>query len=252
MARKYKKTVISVWVVLVVVFVLAVLAGRKPALAEKSAVDAVQDYLQEQGISYRAVTESGQTITAELISQGDGRCTLEDVKALQVLNEALWYDERLDEIKGLQVMIYDISDTVIYDVYTARNPLVNEQKRVAAYSAVSEETLKEKAVALMDKYPCEVKEVIYTKQDTGISKLELEVEVTQENIASVLDISVLNDKIMVGFCNDGLSQFILNMKDTDGECFSYVIIDFLASECSAWISPDVQEEFNRLVGPPEM
>lgn len=249
MIKEYKKP-ISV-ALLLVVFMLVILAGKKPVLAEKSAVDAVQDYLTEHSVPYRSVTESDQIIVAELISQGKGRCTLEDVKAFQVLNEVLQCDERLDGIKGLQVMIYDISDTVIYDVYTARNPLTNEQKK-AAFSAVSGEDLKEKAIALMNDYPCEIKEVTYTEQGAGISKLELGVEVAQEDIASMLDLSILSNRFMVDFCNDGLSQFIVDMKDTNGECFLYVIADFYANECNAWVSPDIQEDFIRLVGPPEI
>ena len=251
MAEKYKKSIVVV-VVLFVVFTFVVLAGKKLVLAEKGAVDAVQNYLEEHDVSYRVVTESEQIIVAEIISQGEGRCTLKDVKALQVLNEALQCDERLDQVKGLQVMVYDINNELIYDVYTARNPLINEQKRVKACSGVSEEILKEKAVALMNDYPCEVKEVFYTNEDAGISKLELNLKVTQEAIALMLDISALSNKIMVDFYNDGLSQLILNMEDINGECFSYVIVDFWANECSAWISPDVQENFNLLVGPPEM
>lgn len=247
MAGRYKKIIGA----LIIVFVLAILTGKKTTLAEKGAVDAVQDYLAEHSIPYRSVTDSEQIIIVELVSQGTGRCTLEDVKALQVLNEALQCDEGLDGAKGLQVVIYDISDTVIYDVYTVRNPRTNEQKG-EAYSVVSEEILKEKAIALMNDYPCEIKEVTYTEQNTGISKLGLEVEVAQEDIASMLDLSVLNDKIKECFYNDGLSQFIVNMEDTNGECFSYVIVDFWANECSAWISPDVQGDFTRLVGPPEI
>ncbi len=249
MEEKYKKSII-LSAILFVISIFAILAPKKLVFAEKSAIDSVQDYLEVHGISYRAVTESEQTIMAELISQGEGRCTLEDVKALQALNEALQCDERLDEVKGLQVMIYDINDELIYDVYTARNPLINEQKRAEAYSLVSEETLKEKATTLMNDYSCEIKEVSYTNQDTGISKLELKVKVTQEAIASMLDISALSSKIMVDFCNDGLSQLIVNMESTNGECFSYVIVDFWANECNAWISPDVKEDFNCLAGPP--
>ena len=56
MAEKYKKSIVVV-VVLFVVFTFVVLAGKKLVLAEKGAVDAVQNYLEEHDVSYRVITE---------------------------------------------------------------------------------------------------------------------------------------------------------------------------------------------------
>ena len=70
MAEKYKKSIVVV-VVLFVVFTFVVLAGKKLVLAEKGAVDAVQNYLEEHDVSYRVITESEQIIVAEIISQGE-------------------------------------------------------------------------------------------------------------------------------------------------------------------------------------
>lgn len=123
------------------------------------------------------------------------------------------------------------------------------KEKAAAYHTMSEQIMKEKAIALMEDYPCEIKEIVYTEQDTGISKLELEVEVAPENIVSMLSFSALDSKIQVEFVDSGLSQFIVNMKDEAGECFLYVAVDFVANECNAWVSPEVQDDFVRLEGP---
>ena len=250
MTKKHKQIICGI-VLLCLTLILVIFLGKKSASAERTAMDTVQDYLIENNVSFRSLTVSEQIITAELISQGTERCTLEDVKAIQALNEALQCDERLNEIMGLQVIIYDINNEKIYDIYTAKDHAKNDETQEIAtlYHAILEEMIKEKAVDLIKDYQCEVKDIVYTVQDTGISKLEIKVEVPKENIISMLDLSIADDQRMDEFYKDGLSQFILNLQDEDGNNFLYIAIDFVEHELNTWVSPEAEKDFIRLHSP---
>lgn len=251
MAKKSLKRVgIALFVIcLVLVYILV---ERKPVLAEKNEIDAIKDILSENGVSYQSVTESNQIITAELVSEGEGRCTIDDVKALQTLNDALYADERLHDIKGLQVNIYNADGEMIYDAYTAKNLTAAAVRPLLlnSVSDASEETIREKAADLMADYPCQIKDIVYTQQNAGSSTLEINLTATQEDAAAFMDVAYLYAKLEANLAVfDGLAKCIVNLESEDGECWLYVIGDFVQGECTTWVSPEIQDVFVEVAGP---
>lgn len=67
-------------------------------MAKKGAVDAVQDYLEGHGVSCRTVTESGQTIVAELVSQGEEKLSIPG-------NSELFLRDICDEDACLELLV---------------------------------------------------------------------------------------------------------------------------------------------------
>ena len=69
----------------------------------------VSMYLDEKQISYTSVHVNNQTLSVELQSSGEGRCTLDDVKAIQNIYTV---------IHAQNLMIY-IAINISYNVITA-------------------------------------------------------------------------------------------------------------------------------------
>lgn len=255
MAKKSKSLVwmgAALAVIAVCLVLVYMIAAERPALAEKNGTDAVEEVLEERDVSFRSVTENEGVITAELISSGEGRCTLDDVKALQSLNDALWADERLYGIKGLQVYIYDADGNVIYDAYTAKNLTAAAVRPLLlnAVSGASEETIREKAAALMADYPCRIKNIAYKAQNTGSCRLEIDLEASEEDAAAFMDVAYLYAMLEANLgVFDGLTACAVNLENETGECLLYVSADFMQGECTTWVSPEIQDAFISVSGP---
>lgn len=75
----------------------------------------VSMYLDEKQISYTSVHVNNQTLSVELQSSGEGRCTLDDVKAIQNIYTVIHAQSLADKIRNVKIEIVDRTGTVIYD-----------------------------------------------------------------------------------------------------------------------------------------
>ena len=72
----------------------------------------VSMYLDEKQISYTSVHVNNQTLSVELQSSGEGRCTLDDVKAIQNIYTVIHAQSLADKIRNVKIEIVDRTGTV--------------------------------------------------------------------------------------------------------------------------------------------
>ena len=65
----------------------------------------VSMYLDEKQISYTSVHVNNQTLSVELQSSGEGRCTLDDVKAIQNIYTVIHAQSLADKIRNVKIEI---------------------------------------------------------------------------------------------------------------------------------------------------
>lgn len=64
----------------------------------------IYSYLSEKSVSYSFVSIDDKVLTVEIISTGTDRCTLDDVKAIQAVYEAVYGKKVIGNVEDVQII----------------------------------------------------------------------------------------------------------------------------------------------------
>ena len=203
----------------------------------------VSMYLDEKQISYTSVHVNNQTLSVELQSSGEGRCTLDDVKALQNIYTVIHAQSLADKIRNVKIEIVDRTGTVIYDETEADVSSKVENDLAQTTTADTEiiadrDILQEARNVLADtSYSIQSVNISDAEEITG-KCLNLTLTLSNADDSSVSRISSVYDNLESYSLSTGaITQCNITLLNDEQECIAYMIGDFQYGNCIAWISP---------------
>ena len=215
----------------------------------------VSMYLDEKQISYTSVHVNNQTLSVELQSSGEGRCTLDDVKAIQNIYTVIHAQSLADKIRNVKIEIVDRTGTVIYDETEADVSSKVENDLAQTTTADTEiiadrDILQEARNVLADtSYSIQSVNISDAEEITG-KCLNLTLTLSNADDSSVSRISSVYDNLESYSLSTGaITQCNITLLNDEQECIAYMIGDFQYGNCIAWISPDYENAFVAQEGP---
>ena len=215
----------------------------------------VGHHMDEKQISYTSVHVNNQTLSVELQSSGEGRCTLDDVKAIQNIYTVIHAQSLADKIRNVKIEIVDRTGTVIYDETEADVSSKVENDLAQTTTADTEiiadrDILQEARNVLADtSYSIQSVNISDAEEITG-KCLNLTLTLSNADDSSVSRISSVYDNLESYSLSTGaITQCNITLLNDEQECIAYMIGDFQYGNCIAWISPDYENAFVALEGP---
>ena len=206
-------------------------------------------------ISYTSVHVNNQTLSVELQSSGEGRCTLDDVKAIQNIYTVIHAQSLADKIRNVKIEIVDRTGTVIYDETEADVSSKVENDLAQTTTADTEiiadrDILQEARNVLADtSYSIQSVNISDAEEITG-KCLNLTLTLSNADDSSVSRISSVYDNLESYSLSTGaITQCNITLLNDEQECIAYMIGDFQYGNCIAWISPDYENAFVAQEGP---
>lgn len=257
-ATQKRRSFILLFLVLAIacVLVLAVRTAMKAYATEKT-VHTISSFLAEKGIEYSYVNVNNGTLSVKLASTGDERCTLDDVKAIQAIYEAVHAQTINGQVINVGIEIYNTSGELIYDVFEndVSVPVDDVEKLVTLNSdQKTDMTMND----IMLKVENIVKEFPYSVQQSKIAtatqipgeKLQLTLIENNNDISSIADIRVIYENLeSFALSTNEITQCEITVNNIDGNCVLYMAGDFLYGNCVAWLSPKAESFFLAQEGP---
>lgn len=235
-----KKAVIVVLTVILIIALTVTLSSN--VSAEEKSVNAVEDYFKLENVKYTNVSVQNGRMYVELQSNDKNRCTLEDVKAIEAVYEAI-HAKKVDGIVNLVEIV----------VKTPEGKILSDET-VNVSSTIVEKTDQ----AIIDDV------TVLTKNSfdsVNSVKLESYLDGTKKNIV----IKVTDESDDHTSNADGLYRQILNyqkqfkaidkceiyVEDINGECLYYITGELEYGDMLAWVSEKSEESFVNSHGPRE-
>ena len=205
----------------------------------------VSMYLDEKQISYTSVHVNNQTLSVELQSSGEGRCTLDDVKAIQNIYTVIHAQSLADKIRNVKIEIVDRTGTVIYDETEAdvSSKVENDLAQTTTADTEARNVLADTSYSIQSVNISDAEEI------TG-KCLNLTLTLSNADDSSVSRISSVYDNLESYSLSTGaITQCNITLLNDEQECIAYMIGDFQYGNCIAWISPDYENAFVAQEGP---
>ena len=258
--RKRKLFIMLALVLVVACALIFVVQNALKAYAAGKPVRTITSYLKEKNIEYSDVSIKDETLFVKLVSSGNDRCTLNDVKAVQAIYEAVHAQKTNESIRNVGIEIYNTNGKLIFDEF--ENEVVVIADDVEKHSKQDSEQKTDMTVDdilsyaenIVAEYPYTIQE---SKIDTALEisgkKLELTLCTLNKNgIPSFSNIRAIYDKIEAfSLSTKAITQCEITVNNIDGDCVFYMAGDFLYGECIAWVSPEAQSSFVKEYGPPD-
>ncbi len=218
-----------------------ILTSTIAASDEKETKRDILSYLDTRKIEYSYAEVENKLLTVKLNSHGSGYCTLDDVKAIQAIYEAVHGDNIIGNVEDVSISIYDTNGKLIYDLYS---PGVSEMpdiiQNISAAETYNTRTSSEVVELILMASPFETKTMTFSsaRQIDGC-KLELTVDA---NTPSFPDLQSLYRELEAHFiCNNEITQCAISVEH-NGECVLYMGGDFKYGNYISWISPELQTQ----------
>ena len=206
-------------------------------------------------VDISSVHVNNQTLSVELQSSGEGRCTLDDVKAIQNIYTVIHAQSLADKIRNVKIEIVDRTGTVIYDETEADVSSKVENDLAQTTTADTEiiadrDILQEARNVLADtSYSIQSVNISDAEEITG-KCLNLTLTLSNADDSSVSRISSVYDNLESYSLSTGaITQCNITLLNDEQECIAYMIGDFQYGNCIAWISPDYENAFVAQEGP---
>ena len=220
-----------------------------PVNAAERTKNAISVYLNEKNVNYCEVSVNNQILSIKIKSDGEDRCTIEDVVALQTIYEAVHGKVFLEKITDMYVEIINENGDVLFDEYT---------KDVSSMISDIELLVDVKEKEYTDKEIfCEVQRIV---EDTTFSikrmeikpsdvlcskKLELVLTEDEEGATSLSDVrSIYENLEAYSLSTRALSQCEITLVTDKDECLVYMGGDFMYGDCTAWLSEKIENSSN--------
>lgn len=229
-----------------------VVLNASAANLEKS----IDSYLKEREINYTSAYIKDDTLTVDLISTGDTRCTIDDVKAINCIYTAVHSNDVDGTIRNVQIRIFNVSGNLLYDYYQADAVMPNDSSAMVA-------DLEEKDSKTLDMEPKDALSSIassnsFTIEDISIKEADgilgqcADIIVKPETPEDVTlsDLRLLYENIEIyAIRGNEITQCSLSMVDEYGECLLYMAGDVNFCNIITWVSPEMEDSIIANEGP---
>ena len=213
----------------------------------------ISGFLNENDIAFSEASVNGHVLSVSLLSEGEDRCTLEDVKSIVRIYGAVHEDAIEGEVKDVSIKIYDRNGALIYD---ARESVVSapvdgpegQNGRMDAQDDRSEQDVLEKVYELISSFNYSTQPSSKIKA-VEVKGKKLVITLTKDGF-DFLSIDRMFDRLEALLAEGGdYTQCEITMVDTKGKCVYYMAGDFAFGSRIAWISPAAESAFLDQVGP---
>ncbi|MBQ1675329.1 MAG: hypothetical protein II069_04730 [Oscillospiraceae bacterium] len=217
----------------------------------------ITTFLNERGVSYTSVNIDDHILSIDLLSTGENRCTLDDVKAIQAIYEGV-HEQTVDqEIKDVSINIYNSNGTMIYNEYEAdvSSPIENVDLLIdtaqSHNTAQSPETILSDVRSIIAESSFSIQEIsLENARELPNSKIIITLSETNNDIAALSSIRSIYERLEVLAISSGVvSQCEITAQNIEGNCVMYMAGDFLYGNCIAWVSPEAESSFIACEGP---
>lgn len=223
---------------IITVAVIAVFAPMANA-ADKIA-DGVEAYLKENNINYSEVSVKGNRMSVGLISEGDGRHTLEDIKAIEAIYEAVHAQKVVGKISAVEITVKDAEGNLL------SSDTVNMSDSVA--SEKSDDAIIKDIKVLADgllgsEYTVEIAK--YSDDELRNVIVRVNGDADSTSAADSLYRALKNYRALTG----AIDKCEIYVEDESGKCLYYVTGELEYGNMLAWVSEQAEEAFVGSHGP---
>lgn len=227
------------------------------AHAEEKVERNIYSYLTEKSVTYSSVSVNNKVLTAELISTGTDRCTLEDVKAIQAIYEAVHGKNVIGNVEDVQIIIYNSAGDIIYDYFQAdvASPVEAIDSLVSTRSNtahnIDTKTISDEITSVAETYPFTIENVIMSNaEEIAGQKVELVLNERDPGSISINDLNSLYAELEAySFATSSITQCVLTVENDSGDCLFYMAGDFEYGNCIAWVNPSMDNSVIAAEGP---
>ena len=213
----------------------------------------IASFLNENDIAFSEASVNGHVLSVSLLSEGEGRCTLEDVKSIVRIYGAVHEDALEGEVKDVSIKIYDRNGALIYD---ARESVVSapvdgpegQNGRMDAQDGKSEQDVLDEVYELISSFNYSTQPSSKIKA-VEVKGKKLVITLTKDGF-DFLSIDRMFDRLEALLAEGGdYTQCEITMVNTKGECVYYMAGDLAFGSRISWISPAAESAFLDQVGP---
>lgn len=221
--------------------------------ADQLTKDSVSEYLDAKDVNYSSISISEGTLYIKLLSSGNARCTIKDVKSIQYVYEAVHAKTitELSSVKNVSVEIFDTNGICLYSntVNDVDSPidgseLVDEESSHYPPHNTDDE-IKSCIQELVNDQGFAIKSLdLLSSEEIVGRRLELVIANSNPDLDAMTQVSVLYD-IFSNFslATGAITQCSITLEDSDENCQIYMTGDFQFGDAIAWMSPEIQEAF---------
>jgi len=242
---------------IVIVLVLCFTMSNGIIIAKANIEKSLSEFLSARGIHYNSILLKEKVLTVDLLSAGTGRCTLDDVKAIQAIYSAAHGKGIINNVDNIQINIYNDAGKLIYDYYEADVSAKLEGRdgfskidNVEPDISPGEITEDVRQIAELHSFAVTNIEVL---QADGILGRRVDVvlqSVKHHDDVTLSDLYLLYEEICRNSERTGIvSQCSLSLMDEMGECLLYMTGDFQYGHSVTWVSPVMEESVINHEGP---
>ena len=214
-------------------------------LSGNQTVKNVQEYLDGYNIDYSDVDFKDGVLTVSLNSQGLGYCTIEDVQAMQYVDEAVHIAGVLREVDGVQLYLYDAAGKQIGNSYGA----IVKHKNIA-WNKSDDNTDAVQSAGIIST----MESIVAEHCNAEISQIEMQDKT--DYYGSCLTMVLVEDDVrditMYGLdilymaleeysVTGRIGTCSITVKDTAGESMLYMGGDFVFGGYTIWVNPDYKD-----------
>lgn len=227
---------------LLVVLALSVNAFAAQTLSSETE-ELISSCVKESGASPVSILIKDRTLFAEIQSDGNGRCNLEDVKSINDIYSVALGTELIGRLDYIDITVIDSTGAVIYDY---RRITTIPQMPVA--ETISSE-LDEKNASRYDEkitLPNQnytILSVTSEEHPVETKIAEVTVEVTNEGTATIDDLNTIFLETNKTVQRSTGTQCEVSLQNTDGEVVAYMGGNARYGTSVAWVAPGLEETF---------
>ncbi len=252
---KYLAIILLLGIAITVVLIAHTMSnkGVPTVNAEQLTKDKVSEYLDTKNVDYSSVTISEGSLSIKLLSTGDARCTLKDVKSIQYVYEAVHAKNitELSTVKNVSIEIFDTYNNCIYNhtVNDVDSPidgaeLMHEEASLYPPHNTDDE-IKEyiQEQVEVQGFVAKSLNLIDSEEITG-RRLDLVITNSNLNLDVMTQVSALYDNFSYfSLATGAITQCSITLEDISGTCLIYMTGDFQFGDAIAWLSPEMEQAF---------
>lgn len=241
----------------------AILSGcYSNATAEPKQSRSITEFMKEKQIPYLLAEVNDNTLNVKLLSNGEEGCTLDDVKAIQAIYEAIHAKTITGEVKNVEIMIENAKGELIYDVgeNDISDPIENTEPVAKSIlpqtSTLARDLILHRVKSIVSEYVdpsddyCRIEEAEITDASELVgNQLQMTLRVSNPRYAFQTLQSIYDKLESYSLSENAIVQCRIYVVDLTGICTMYMGGDFHFGNCIAWINPSINSYFVIEEGP---
>lgn len=195
------------------------------------------------GASPVSLSIRDRVLFAEIQSNGNGRCTIEDIKSINDIYSVALGTGLTEKFDYIDITIIDVTDTVIYDYRRITTIPQAIDAEMGAVEAVDAEMGDSAMDILLPSQNYTVLEAENKEHPIETSLIKVTVEVENETDATIDDLTDIFFKANRYGRRTIDTQCEVSLQNTDGEVIAYMGGNARYGTSVAWVAPELEETF---------